>query len=227
MSSTDDVEAMAVVAEPQRRRILDHLHELHRPASLTEIADDLGLGRTLVAFHLGKLVDAGLAEVLAAVAEEGRRGRPSQRYRASDRELSVSVPERHYELVAEVLLAAAAEKRDDESTAQAARRVGRARGVATGERHRPSRSPRTSRSRWSTVQGLLRRLGYAPATRGHEVVLRNCPFDRLRDTNCALVCGINHALTEGYLEGLGLDDTLSAELRPCEDACCVVVTASD
>ena len=70
-----------------------------------------------------------------------------------------------------------------------------------------------------------REVGLCARFRDHELLLRNCPFDRLRDVNCELVCGINHALAEGYLEGLGVADSLTAELRPCADNCCVVVTA--
>jgi predicted ArsR family transcriptional regulator len=223
MGLAEDVAALGLLVDPQRRQIYEHLYERRTPLTLTEIADDLELGRTLVAFHLAKLVEGGFAEALPAPPSEGRRGRPSQRYQASAREVSASVPQRHYELVAEVLLQAAAEQ-DDESLAVAAAKAGRRRGAAVGAEHRSARSPRTSRARWSSVHGLLDHLGYAPRFKDRELLLRNCPFDRLRDTNCELVCGINHALAEGYLDGLGVADDLAAELRPCVDNCCVVVT---
>lgn len=225
MGLVEDVAALGLLVEPQRRQIYEHLFEQRSPSTLTEIADDLELGRTLVSFHLTKLVEGGLVEVLAAPPSDGRRGRPSQRYQASQREITASVPQRHYELVAEVLLQAASEQGDAESLGTTAGRVGRRRGAAVGAEHRPARSPRTSRARWSSVHSLLEKLGYAPRFKGAELLLRNCPFDRLRETNCDLVCGINHALTEGYLDGLGVADELSAQLRPCADNCCVVVTA--
>jgi predicted ArsR family transcriptional regulator len=225
MGLVEDVAALGTLVEPQRRQIYEHLFEQRADLTLTQIADQLELGRTLVAFHLTKLVEGGLVEVLPAPASEGRRGRPSQRYRASAREVSASVPQRHYELVAEVLLTAAADQRDGETVSEAATRVGRHRGASVAAEHRSGRSPRTARARWSAVHQLLDRLGYSPRFRDHELLLRNCPFDRLRDTNCELVCGINHALAEGYLDGLGVSAELSAQLRPCADNCCVVVTA--
>lgn len=225
MGPVDAVAALSTLVEPQRRQIYEHLFEQRVPLSLSQIADELELGRTLVAFHLTKLVEGGLVDVLPAPPPDGRRGRPSQRYRASVREVSASVPERHYELVAEVLLAAAAEQREGEPLDVTSARVGRRRGASVGAQHRPTRSPRTARARWSAVNALLARLGYAPRFQDRELQLRNCPFDRLRDTNGELVCGINHALAEGYLDGLGVADQLTAELRPCADNCCVVVTA--
>ena len=71
---------------------------------------------------------------------------------------------------------------------------------------------------------LLTDLGYVPRREQGEIVLTNCPFDRLRDANCELVCGINTSLAKGYLSGLDVDDAVRAELRPCDDLCCVVIT---
>ncbi len=218
----EDVETLGALVEPQRRRVYEHVAALGTPASLTEIADALTMGRTLAAFHLGKLVEAGFVE--ASAPEAGRRGRPSQRYQASRREVAVSVPARHYELVAEVLLLAADEQRNAEPLALTATRVARRHGASVAAAHRSARLPRTAKAKQAAVSSLLDALGYAPRPDGDQLLLRNCPFDRLRDTNCELVCTINHALAEGYLTGLGVDDSMTATLRPCADNCCVVVT---
>jgi predicted ArsR family transcriptional regulator len=74
------------------------------------------------------------------------------------------------------------------------------------------------------MERLLGRLGYAPTREDGALVLRNCPFDKLRDSNRELVCGINHALAQGYVDGIEAADDLTALLRPCPDNCCVVVT---
>src|SRR6478672_10797267 len=103
----EDVELLGVLVEPQRRRIYDELVQAAEPQTLSDLAARLDLGRTLMAFHINKLVSAGLVEVLPAQAREGRRGRPSQRYRASRREIEASVPPRRYDIVASVLLDAA------------------------------------------------------------------------------------------------------------------------
>jgi predicted ArsR family transcriptional regulator len=211
-----DVETLRVVVEPQRLRVYEHLLAAPTPLSLAQVATALDMGRTLLAFHLGKLVDGGFVEALAPEAGQGRRGRPSQHYRVTRREVSVSVPARRYELIAEVLLAAAA---NAGTASEVARRRGAA--LAAAGPHRPARS-RTGLL--AQVERLLSRLGYAPRRDGDELVLANCPFDRLRDTNLELVCSLNHALAEGYLDGLGARGRLSARLRPCADHCCVVIS---
>ena len=76
------------------------------PVGRDEVAEALGVGRTLAAFHLDKLVDAGLLEVSYA-RRTGRTGpgagRPAKLYRASATEHAVSVPPRDYRTAAELL----------------------------------------------------------------------------------------------------------------------------
>lgn len=214
-----DLAALGVLVEPQRRRVYEHLVAQRDPSSLSELGAALDMSRTLLTFHLSKLVEAGFVDVLAPSAD-GRRGRPSQRYVVTDHEVSATVPARRYDLVAEVLLEAAGEAGP---IAQSALRVARRRGTELAAAER-SRRVAASASRLRVVQRLLAKLGYAPRREGQHLVLANCPFDRLRKTNLALVCAINHALAEGYLDGLGQAEALTAQLRPCPDTCCVVIS---
>ena len=66
-----DLVRIGVLADPQRRRVYEHMAGLREPATLTEVSERLEMGRTLAAFHLGKLVDAGFVETLAAEATCG------------------------------------------------------------------------------------------------------------------------------------------------------------
>jgi predicted ArsR family transcriptional regulator len=215
-----DVELLGVLVEPQRRRVYEELLASSTPQTLSELSEVLGVGRTLTSFHLGKLVEAGFVEVLAPEPGSGRRGRPSQRYRVSDREVSASIPARRYDVVADVLLEAAHDQQQGEPIEAAARRAAVRRGVELATEEPPQRRAGVLKR----AEHLLSRLGYSPARVDGDVVLRNCPFDKLRDTNCELVCAINHALAEGYLAGLGAAGELTASLRPCPDNCCVVVS---
>jgi predicted ArsR family transcriptional regulator len=215
----EDVELLGALVEPQRRRIYDELLKAPEPRTLSDLAAELDLGRTLTAFHINKLVTAGLIEVLPAQSGDGRRGRPSQRYRISRREIEASVPPRRYDLVASVLLDAARTQQPGESVLDASRRTGRARGAELA-RAEPARRGAPLRR----VERLLARLGYAPARTEGTLVLRNCPFDKLAESDRDIVCGINHALAEGYVAGSDASDALDATLRPCPDNCCVVIS---
>src|SRR5262249_58447173 len=82
-----------------------------------------------------------------------------------------------------------------------------------------------ARTRSHSVQSavsLLRDVGFEPEReRGGRVVLKNCPFEALARASRGVVCGMNLALVQGMVEGLGLEDAEVA-LEPAPGRCCVV-----
>src|SRR4051794_18295987 len=109
---TAQVEAVAALAEPTRRRLYDHVVRQAAPVSRDEAAAAVGVPRPTVAFHLDRLVDDGLLDVVFE-RRTGRSGpgagRPSKLYRRSECAVSVSLPERRYDLAGELLAASLAE----------------------------------------------------------------------------------------------------------------------
>jgi predicted ArsR family transcriptional regulator len=224
-TAAEDVLALVVLAEPQRARIYDYLASAEGPCTRQDVSAALGIGRTLLTFHLEKLEQAGLIEPVAAdPVSTGRPGRPPQRYQVTQREISASVPPRRYELLAEILVQSVGEQVPGEPLREAALRVARRCGLElASDQRRAQDNPRTARQ---MLSDLLTQLGYEPRDDATSVVLTNCPFQRLRELDAELVCSINAALAAGYLEGLGADRYLSARLRPCPDNCCVVLERS-
>jgi predicted ArsR family transcriptional regulator len=219
--SDDGLEVLGVFTEPARRRVYEQLHE-EGAATVSELVQALGMGRTLVAFHLGKLLEAGFVEVVAPEQVAGAPGRPAQRYRATHREVVATVPDRRYDLIAAVLLDSLADQRPGESAQASAERTARRRGAELARSWLNGPAPRSLQERLARLVRLLRSLGYAPRSQGAELLLHNCPFDAFRATNTPQVCPLNQALSDGYLSGLELDGDLQAGLRPSPDACCVV-----
>ena len=217
----DAVDAVALLVEPARRQVFEHLQQAGA-ATIGELTAALGMGRTLVSFHLAKLVEAGFVEAVAPDRDVPALGRPAQRYRLTGRELVVSVPDRRYDLLAGVLLESLADHRRGEPAQAAAERVARRRGEEVAAQWAPPRKGRATR--WSRLEGLLSHLGYAPRRTEDGLTVRNCPFDRFRATNTPQVCALNGALSEGYLAGLGLDGEIASHVRACPDSCCVVFT---
>src|SRR6476659_9394195 len=88
-------------------RLLGERDEVSRD----DAAEHLGIARSVAAFHLDKLVDAGLADVRFE-RRTGRTGpgagRTAKVYRRSNRDVEVSLPERHYDLAAALLAGAVA-----------------------------------------------------------------------------------------------------------------------
>jgi predicted ArsR family transcriptional regulator len=80
-------------------------------------------------------------------------------------------------------------------------------------------------SKTQQIRQWLFDFGYSPSGEG-SIATTNCPFSRLRTLDTQLVCSLNVAFVEGYLEGVGAADDYSAILRPDPPHCCVVVQAT-
>ncbi|UOX91952.1 helix-turn-helix domain-containing protein [Amycolatopsis sp. FBCC-B4732] len=202
--------AVAALDEPTRRRLYEFVVRQPEPVSRDDVAAALSVPRATVAFHLDRLVD----ERLLAVGHERRTGRsgpgagrPAKLYRRSDRQVSVSLPERQYELAGQ-LLATAVEEADE--TGDPAREI----------LVRRARERGAELAHGADIVGTLEENGFEPRVEGAEVLLGNCPFHQLARTHQRLVCEMNLGLVEGMLAGVG-DDRLRARLAPGPGLCCV------
>jgi len=166
------------------------------------------MSRNLAAFHLDKLVDAGLlsARCEAPAGQPRGRGRAPKVYLPVGDGLAVTIPERHYELIADILAEAAT---DGQAPAPAtATRVAHRRGHELGVT-----------ARGAGVTDVLAGLGFEPLALPGGVRLHNCPFHALAVRHTALVCGLNLAFVTGLVDGLGI--AAEAQLVPRPGACCV------
>jgi predicted ArsR family transcriptional regulator len=223
------VRGVASLEHPVTRNVYRLLVDREQ-LSRDDTADGLGIARSVAAFHLDKLVGAGLAEVhferLTGRTGPGA-GRPAKVYRRAAREIEVSLPERRYNL-AGALLAQAVERSATEGVPvdAALRDAAVATGRRLGEEARAAAGTRTGRAkRRDAVLGVLERNGYEPRVRDGEIVLANCPFHALAEQHRALVCGMNLDLLSGIVEGIGGEDRLSARLAPEPGYCCVRMKA--
>lgn len=221
----DHLSAIGSLQEPVRRSL--YLYIVSRPdyVSREEAAEAVGIQRQLAAFHLDKLVDAGLLETsyrrLSGRTGPGA-GRPAKLYRRSSSEHVVSLPPRKYDLAAE-LLASAVEEAGDRSAREALSTVARCFGRRLGEGLRSRLGARAARERRVTALAeSLEPYGYEPRRENGSVRLSNCPFHALSEAHRDLVCGMNLNLVEGVVEGMGATD-LDARRDPRPGECCVTV----
>lgn len=214
-----NVGAVALLAEPTRHDLYRWVVSRGEPVGRDEAATALGIGRGLAAFHLDKLVSAGLLEVeyrrLTGRSGPGA-GRPAKLYRRSDRDVELSLPSRRYGLAAEIFARALEHQSGAaEPVVEAARAKGREIGRGA-----------SATSGGSGEGQLLRALGeggYAPEVDDDGTVrLRNCPFHALAAAHRQLTCGMNLALAEGLVEGLGAG-THRPVLDPRPGWCCVAL----
>lgn len=215
----EDIEAVALLQDPVRRRLYEFVVARGREVGRNEAAEAAGVGRTLAAFHLDKLVDAGLL-VAGSRRLSGRSGpgagRPAKVYRRSPVERGVSLPARDYRALAGLLAEAAERAGLDRELGEAARAEGRALGAG-----RPCGG-------LDGVGDVLVERGYEPVRveegeGGPVLRMRNCPFHAVAERFPPLVCGMNLALLEGLVEGVeGVE--VRMEARP--GWCCVVAAPS-
>lgn len=221
MPGDGDLEVLAALSDGQRLRVFEQI-QAAGGSTVSEIATSLSMGRTLVTFHLAKLVQAGLVEVVPAHKRLGARGRPSQSYRLTGREVAASVPDRRYDLLAGVLLEGVAQHQPGERAQDSADRVAYSRGQQLAQQAMPGRAPRGTSARLSRLDTLLTSLGYVPRRDGTTITVRNCPFDKFRAQNTPQVCALNVSLAQGIVDGLDLSNRVSVALQPNPDSCCVV-----
>jgi predicted ArsR family transcriptional regulator len=223
-----DTEAIASLREPTRLALYEYVERQPAPVSRDQAAETLGLTRPLAAFHLDRLVEAGLltADYRRLSGRSGPgAGRPAKLYRRSRRRVEISLPRRDHALLAGFLAAAMTQAGPEPAAAQPARDFGRSLGSRARRRLR-SRSIAAPRLA-ECVQAVLETVGFEPyrASRG-ELRARNCPFDPLSKRFTPVVCGVGQALVGGVIEGVGADHLgVTREERP--DRCCVVVAERD
>jgi predicted ArsR family transcriptional regulator len=215
------ISAVAALDEPTRRRLYDYVVRQPEPVSRDDTAAALELPRTTAAFHLDRLVNEDLLDVVYQ-RRTGRTGpgagRPSKLYQRSHHHVAVSLPQRRYDLAGRLLSSALehAERSGDSPRAtldQHAYQLGKELGEM-------ARSEAGNHDNRDTALRVLQAYGFQPRVEGDDVTLTNCPFHTLAREHTELVCGMNLRLLGGLLDDL-VPTGLTAHLRPTPVHCCV------
>jgi predicted ArsR family transcriptional regulator len=214
----EQMAAIATLTEPVRRALYLYVAAQRRPVSRAEAAAARGVARTVAAFHLDKLVEAGLLTVTHG-RTTGRSGpgagRPAVLYARADGEHELSIPARSYSLAARLLADAV-----DEAGAD---RLLQATAEREGERQGRAEAQPASSADLAAVAAALERRGYEPVREGERLWLRNCPFHELSRANPPVICGMNLALLRGLVRGLGAGG-VETRMDPASGRCCAVIS---
>lgn len=197
-SFADRVSAIGCLDDPVRRSVYEAVTRHPDGVDRSTLADELGLARSTAAFHLERLVAEGLID--AFTKRVGLRtgpgsGRPTKLYRRSELETSVSVPDRHYDLAAD-LMARAIERtaQGGDEIRGALQAVAREAGVEKGRAA-------------GSLTRVLEQNGYEPGDDGDGgFALHNCPFHRLAREHTTTVCALNVGFLTGARDGAGADE---------------------
>jgi predicted ArsR family transcriptional regulator len=201
--------AIAALGERARRALYEYVVSQPEPVGRDQAARAVGIGRPLAAFHLDRLVLEGLLH--PSYRRLGDRtgpgaGRPSKLYQRAPTDVSVSLPQREYELAARLLARAVASpgERPREVLDRAARDLGMT--IGREAREHCGRRPGRRRIREAALS-----------------LLRNCPFHSLATAEPELVCAMNLSLIQGMTDGLGDDAGGEVVLDPAPAVCCVAL----
>ncbi len=215
------IKMVGLLADPVRRS----LYELVVASDPDDVSRDraaeaLDIRRGLAAFHLDKLVAAGLLETQyrrpSGVGGPGA-GRPTKYYRRSQSPVVVSLPPRRFELMGRFLVEAVTGPSTNglARARRAARAIGRRLGAGAGRRS------------ITDLFALMKEEGFEPLRHGRqEIVLRNCPFHELAADHKDTVCEINLAFHQGVLAGLSTEG-LSARQFWEPGYCCVAYSLTE
>ena len=201
--------AAGAATEPTARALFDVVSRSATPMGRDAAASALGIPRATAAFHLDRLVDAGLLTTefrrLSGRTGPGA-GRPAKLYQRAGLEVAVSLPERRYDLAGD-LLSTAIEEAGSDPIAEAIERVAGRRGRGIG-------------ADAGTLDAALEAIGYEPVEEQGTTRLYNCPFHRLATSHTETICRLNVALVQGMAEGCG-DDPERVLFAPGSGRCCV------
>lgn len=212
----DVLARLSALDDPVRQRLYAYVRDCDQPPGRDQAAEAAGISRSLAAYHLDKLVDAGLLTVGYA-RPPGRTGpgagRPAKIYFRADRDLALTVPPRDYELLARLLVSSVG--RDATGAVRdAVNRAAYEAGCDAG-----ARSP-------DDLLAVLSSCGYQPRTAEDDSIdLCNCPFHALSEEHRDVVCGLNLHLIQGVLDG-GDHQHAHAETSFRPHRCCVVIHSS-
>jgi len=215
------VTKLGALADPIRRALYRFVADQPGAVSRDQAADGIDVPRHTAKFHLDRLVDEGLlvTEFRRLTGRTGPgAGRPAKLYRRSRKEVAVSLPSRRYDLAGDVLADAVERSLGGTAIDVAVRAAATDAGSRAAEAAGP---PAPGLPELHRVAGVLAPFGYEPRVDG-DLLLQNCPFDRLATDHTDLVCGMNLAFVVAVADGLGCRG-VRPELDPDPQRCCVRV----
>jgi predicted ArsR family transcriptional regulator len=191
-----------VLTDERRRAVYLHVSRSSSPVTVNEIAQAFAIHRNAAKHHLDRLLDAGLlrAEFRRVNGRRGPgAGRPSKLYSSTDAEVAFSVPERHYDLLAHLLLQALTQGDELESVGE---RYGRQ--LAEAKRARDG-DTNPAQAVTELLDGLGFRTSVEADADGHLwVTTENCPFGWVAvEASEGQVCRLDRAIVAGVLDGYG------------------------
>ncbi|MGH9164106.1 MAG: helix-turn-helix transcriptional regulator [Acidimicrobiales bacterium] len=220
--SASVVAVTSAFGDPTRRAIYLLARDGDAGVTAGEVAEHFELHANVARHHLDKLAAGGYLEVAMDRPENGAAGRPSKRYRATEKALDF--PARRDDLLVTLLGRALALVPQAEAEAMA-QEVGEEYGLTLARQMSPGESHRSFRAALHAVADALTAHGFAAhaEARGTSltIVAEQCPFGDTA-TQHPVICAVDRGIVRGMLAGLyGDTDPATTASRAHGDATCV------
>ncbi|HWI61420.1 MAG TPA: helix-turn-helix domain-containing protein [Symbiobacteriaceae bacterium] len=198
----DPQKVSAVLADPTRYNIYQYVLTAPQPVTAADVAEQFGLHPNVARTHLGKLADIGL--VIAMAEKTGKGGRPGYVYSPSGSAVSLTVPARDFQLLADLLVQSLALL--GEGAKDAIEQIGRTFGKRLGQ-EAAAASSAEQEELVRTCAEALHRLGImthvARAQDGSwSLVLKTCGFREVAAVHPEQVCSLCKAMVEGITQAV-------------------------
>jgi predicted ArsR family transcriptional regulator len=219
---------VSALGDPTRRRVFFTVREADGLVGKDEVAERVGINRRLAGFHLDKLVEQGFlrAEFHRRTGRSGPgAGRPAKLYALAEAEIAVQLHERHYDLLATLLLRAMTD-RTGAPADEVLDRVGFEFGRELAEREGAAGAGlgnKTITEAVTQVIRLLSRYGFAPQADAESgsITARACPFEEMAQADPDRVCALDRSIWRGVLSVVAPRATLAdPTARARGDATC-------
>jgi predicted ArsR family transcriptional regulator len=196
---------ISALQDPTRRRILLDFYVHQRRWTAAQVAEAVGVHRTVAHGHLERLVALGY---LVSSQRRGTSGKPAKLYRLAGRQIDLSYPVRRFARLSGLL---AEGLRGAPDGIRAAHEAGRRYGASLVSK--PAKSP-------EAVLGQLASLGAEyRLVRDDEVLAQNCIFRQACDVAEDVVCELHAGILEGAFQQAGLALRTQAVRNYAEKGC--------
>lgn len=208
------------LSQPTRARIFEHLCYLRRPATVTELAQTVGLHPNGVRLHLDRMVRAGL---LKRGQMQRTHGRPPYRWSVAEDALPAGRPPTAYRELSRWLV----ELLSADGGRDQVQKMGREIGKTLAPADTPEVAPNQALSTAFSAMGFQPTQTTDPTTGCVTYRLCNCPYRDAVGKNKTLVCELHKGITEGLIEELAPTAELCGFVaRDPQTAGCVVEIAT-
>ncbi|HYG59406.1 MAG TPA: helix-turn-helix domain-containing protein [Symbiobacteriaceae bacterium] len=199
----DPQKVSSVLADPTRYNIYQYVLSAPQPLNAAEVAEHFSLHPNVARSHLSKLVDIGL--VVASAEKTGKGGRPGYVYWPSGSAVSLTVPARDFQLLADLLVQSLA--LTGEGGMDAIVRIGQTFGKRLGKETVQVSDTREQEELIKACSEALHRLGVMThVTRAEDgslsMVLKTCGFREVATAHPEQVCLLCKAMVEGITQAV-------------------------